>query len=178
MLLSWTPNPVTDFVARYDLYYHKGSDPTVYTQSVGGDITSTRINNLFPGNTYSFSVQAHDAASRASSWCPEISIAISPDTDPPDIPTGLTATPFTKAIFLNWNEVGDEGLSDDLKQYQIQSSTAADFTASPVTITMGPGNCFYYPYAASTTLLYFRIRTSDWTGNVSDWSSSTSATVG
>lgn len=176
--LSWTPNPITDFISRYDIYYHKGSDPTLYTQSVGGDVTSTRINNLFPGNIYSFAVQAHDAANRASPWCPEINITISLDSSPPEIPSGLTATPFVKSMFLTWTEVGPEGLSDDLKQYQIQIDTNAAFNVAPVTMTIGPGNNLYFPYASSGTTLYFRIRSCDWTNNTSDWSGTISGVTG
>jgi hypothetical protein len=178
VLLSWTPNPLTDFVSRYDIYYHRGSEPTVYTQSVGGGITSTRINNLFPGNAYSFAVQAHDAANRSSPWCPEINITISLDSSPPAVPTGLTAVAFVKAVFVTWAEVGPEGLSNDLKQYQIQSDTNSAFNVAPVLSTVGPGNSFYYPYATSATTLYFRIRSADWTGNLSDWSGTVSAVTG
>lgn len=182
VLLSWTPNPVTDFVARYDIYYHKGSDPTVYTLSVGGDITSTRINNLFPGNTYSFAIQAHDAASRASSWCPEITIAISLDSDAPAVPTGLTATSATKGIFLNWTEVGNEGISDDLKQHRIAISTDGGVTF-PNVQTVGPGNSWFYSYtptnpSTAQQIVYFKIATADWTGNISDYSAPVSAVVG
>ena len=178
VVLSWTPNPVSDFVSRYDIYYHKGSDPTLYNLSVGGDVASCRVNNLFPGNSYSFAMQAHDASNRASSWTPEIIINISQDTDPPAVPTGLTATGFVKSIFLTWTEVGLEGLSNDLKQYQIQIDTDPAFGTAPFIATVGPGNCLYYPYATSTTLLYARIRTSDWTGNVSAWSANVNATTG
>lgn len=178
VILSWTPNPVTDFVSRYDIYYHKGSDPTLYNVSVSGAASSVRINNLFPGNTYSFSMQAHDAANRSSLWTPEVDIAISPDSDPCAVPTGFAATGFVKSLFLTWTEVGDEGLSNDLKQYQIQIDTASDFTASPVTVAIGPGNSLYYPYASSGTTLYSRIRTCDWTGNLSDWSGTISAVTG
>lgn len=178
VVLTWTPNPISDFVSRYDIYYHKGSDPTLFNLSVGGATDSCRVNNLFPGNSYSFAIQAHDAASRASSWTSEIAINISADVDPPAIPTNLSATGFVKSIFLIWTEVGPEGLSNDLKQYQIQIDTASDFSATPVIMTVGPGNCLYYPYATSTILLYARIRTTDWTGNLSDWSANVSATTG
>lgn len=178
VILSWTPNPVTDFVSRYDIYYHKGSDPTLYNLTVGGDVNSVRVNNLFPGNTYSFAIQAHDAANRASLWTTELTVVISPDSDPPAVPTGLVATGFVKSIFLTWTEVGPEGLSNDLKQYQIQIDTDPAFGAAPFIATVGPGNHLYYPYASSGTVLYARIRTADWTGNVSDWSANVNATTG
>lgn len=177
-LLTWTPNPVTDFVSAYDLYYHKGSDPTLYNLSVGSDVNSIRVNNLFPGNVYSFAIQAHDAANRSSLWSPEITIPISLDTDAPAVPTGLAVTAFTKAIYVTWTEVGAEGLSSDLKQYQIQIDTNASFNVAPLIVTLGPGNSYYYPSTATGTTLYFRIRTADWTGNVSSWSTSVNAVVG
>jgi len=192
VVLSWTPNPVSDFVSRYDIYYHKGSDPTLYNLSVSGDVHSCRVNNLFPGNSYSFAMQAHDASNRASSWTPEITINISQDTDPPAVPTGLTATSTAGGVFLNWIEVGLEGLSNDLKQYVIGISTRATLTSFissqhrvvvrglvgvPALVTIGPGNFLFYPYPSSGQLLYFGIRTVDWSGNKSDWSSTVSATT-
>lgn len=178
VVLTWTPNPVSDFVSRYDIYYHKGSDPTLYNLSVGGDVDSCRVNNLFPDTQYSFAIQAHDAANRTSLWTPEVPIYISADTDPPAVPTGLTATGFVKSIFLTWTEVGPEGLSNDLKQYQVQIDTDPAFGTAPFIASVGPGNVLYYPYAASATVLYARIRTADWTGNVSDWSGNVNATTG
>ena len=177
VVLSWTPNPVSVFVSRYDIYYHKGSDPTLYNLSVSGDVDSCRVNNLFPGNSYGFSIQAHDAANRTSSWTPEISINISADVDPPAIPTGLAATGTEKGVLLTWTEVGPEGLSNDLKQYQIAISTDAGVTY-PTTMTVGPGNSALYSYTGNDLAnLYFEIATVDWTGNVSAYSSPVNATV-
>lgn len=182
VLLSWTPNPIVDFVSRYDIYYHKGTDQNLYNLSVGGDVSSIRVNNLFPGNTYSFAIQAHDAANRSSLWTPEITINISLDSDSPAIPSGLTATGTTRGAYLTWTEVGSEGISDDLKQYQIAVSLDGGATY-PTTQTIGPGNSFFYVYtptnpSTAQAVVFFKIATSDWTGNVSDFSTPVSATVG
>jgi hypothetical protein len=178
VVLSWTPNPVSDFVSRYDIYYHKGSDPTLYNLSVSGDVHSCRVNNLFPGNSYSFAMQAHDASNRASSWTPEIIINISQDTDPPAVPTGLTATGTDGGVYLTWTEVGPEGLSNDLKEYQIAVSTDGGVTY-PLIETIGPGNSFFYtPTTSNQGTVFFKIATVDWTGNVSAYTSPVSAAVG
>lgn len=177
-VLSWTPSPVSEFISRYDLYYHKGSDEVLHNLTVGGDVSQARITSLIPGQTYIFAIQSHDAANRASDFSPELSVYIPLDVDPPAVPSGLTLTAFTKAIFVQWTEVGPEGISNDLKQYQIQIDTSSSFNVSPYIATVGPGNSYYYPYASSGTILYFRIRSCDWTGNVSAWSNTSNATVG
>lgn len=121
-VLSWTPNPVSDFVARYDVYFHKGSDPFLHNLTVGGDVTTIRINSLVPGQTYIFAIQAHDAANRASNFSMELPVYIPLDIDPPAVPTGLTASVLNNTVYLNWTEVGAEGVSNDLKQYQLSAS--------------------------------------------------------
>ena len=178
IVLSWTPNPVNDYIARYDIYWHKGSDNNLHQLTVGGDVSLARINSVIPGQTYVFAIQAHDTAGQGSNFSPELAITISGDVDPPAVPTGLTLTAFTKAIFVQWTEVGPDGISNDLKQYQIQIDTSSSFNVSPYIATLGPGNSYYYPYASSGTVLYFRIRSTDWTGNVSAWSATVNATVG
>lgn len=176
-LLSWTPNPVSDFVSKYDIYYHKGSDPTLYNLSVSGDVNSIRVNNLFPGNSYSFAIQAHDAANRISQWSPEMVINISLDSDPPAIPTNLTAFGTAGGVYLTWTEVGDEGISNDLKQYQIAISQ--DGTTYPSSRTVGPGNSYFYtPDFPNPGTIYFKIASRDWTGNLSDYSTPVTGTVG
>lgn len=177
VVLTWTPNPLSDFVSRYDIYYHKGNDPTLYNVSVGADVNSCRINNLFPATTYSFAIQAHDAANRTSLWSPEIDVVISSDSDAPVTPIGLTATGVTRGVFLTWTEVGLEGLSNDLKQYWIAISTDGGVTY-PNVQTVGPGNSWFYSYSANDlATVYFKIATSDWTGNISDYSTPVTATV-
>lgn len=197
IVLSWTPNPVSDFVARYDVYWHKGADQFLHNLTVGGDVSSVRINSLVPGQTYIFAIQAHDAANRASNFSMELPVYLPLDIDPPAVPTGLVAIGTTKGVSLFWNEVGSEGVSNDLKQYQIQVSIEPNFSTTiaqgsdtsivvpapaipnpnPWLVTVGPGNSYFYPFITPNTTLYFRIRSVDWTGNVSNWSASTSATT-
>src|SRR5579859_2480740 len=92
IIISWTPNPVTDNIARYDIYWRKGSDPNFHQLTVGGDVNLARINSVIPGISYTFAIQAHDTMGRASLYSMEQSITVSLDVDPPAVPTGLAAT--------------------------------------------------------------------------------------
>lgn len=178
VVLTWTPNPVVDFVSRYDIYWHKGADSAYHNITVSGDVNSVRVNDVFPGTTYSFAVQAHDAANRASLWSPELNVTISQDADPPATPTGLAATATTTGVYLTWTEVGAEGISNDLKQYQIAVSLDGGGTY-PTVRTVGPGNSYFYtPTTSGQGTVFFKIATLDWTGNVSDYSTAVSAAVG
>lgn len=175
IVLSWTPNPVTDNIARYDIYWRKGSDPNFHQLTVGGDVNSARINSVIPGISYIFAIQAHDTMGRASTFSQEQSIMVSLDVDPPAVPTGLTATTLGAIILLTWTEVGSEGISNDLKQYQIAVSTDGGSTY-PNIYTVGPGGVWSYHPTVVTT--FFKIASVDWTGNVSAYSSPVSATAG
>lgn len=176
VVLSWTPNPVYDFVSRYDIYYHKGADDNLHNLTVGGDVSSVRINSLIPGQTYVFAIQAHDAANRASNFSMELPVYVPLDIDPPAVPTGLAATTVGDLIRLTWTEVGVlDGISNDLKEYQIAVSTDGGSTY-PTTYTVGPGNSWLYIPTVATP--FFKIASVDWTGNVSAYSAAVSATAG
>jgi hypothetical protein len=165
-------------VSRYDIYWHKGSDPVLHNITVGGDVTSVRVNSLIPGLTYLFSIQCHDAAGRASNWAMEVPVTISLDVDPPAIPTGLTATSSATGIYLTWTEVGTEGISKDLKQYQIAISTDGGSTY-PTIQTVGPGNSYYFASTiGGSGTVFFKVAAVDWTLNTSAYSSAVSASLG
>lgn len=178
IVISWTPNPVSDNISRYDIYWRKGSDTNLHQLTVGGDVTAARINSVIPGLSYVFAIQAHDTSGRASNFSPEQAITISLDVDPPAVPTGLAATSTGSGVYLVWTEVGSEGISNDLKQYQIAVSLDGGSTY-PNTYTIGPGNSYFYtPTTANQGTVFFKIASVDWTGNVSAYSSPVSATVG
>jgi hypothetical protein len=178
VILSWTPNPVSDFVAHYDIYWHKGSDNLLHNLTVGGDVTSTRVNSLIPGLTYLFALQCHDAAGRASNWSMELAATLSLDVDPPAVPTGVTAVSTGTGVLVSWTEVGSEGISKDLKQYQIAISTDGGATY-PSLSTVGPGNRYFYtPSTGGQGTVFFKVASVDWTGNQSAYSSPVSAAVG
>src|SRR5579859_2615216 len=59
IVISWTPNPVSDNISRYDIFWRKGSDTNLHQLTVGGDVNLARINSVIPGLSYTFAIQAH-----------------------------------------------------------------------------------------------------------------------
>ena len=69
--LSWNPNPVSENVTGYKIYYQEGSylSPKTEVGTAGGptsvDVgnqTTATINNLTAGQTYTFAVTAHTSS--------------------------------------------------------------------------------------------------------------------
>jgi chitodextrinase len=72
--------------------------------------TSYTDTGVLPGATYAYTVRARDAAGNIGAPSPPAVVttpATGPDTTPPSVPTGFTATPGTRRITLAWNASTD-----------------------------------------------------------------------
>ena len=74
--LAWNPNPGTDVITNYNLYY--GAASGTYTNVVAaGTNTTVPIPNLVDGATYYFAVTAVDTSGLESDYSTEVSALIS-----------------------------------------------------------------------------------------------------
>jgi len=95
--LSWTPSTDNVAVTGYTIY-RNGSQLTI----VSGSTTTYADKAVVQGGSYSYTVDAFDAAGNHSAQSAPATTN-TPDTTPPSVPTGLAATTTTKpSVTLTW----------------------------------------------------------------------------
>ena len=172
--LAATPVSTT----QVNLSWNASSDNvgvTGYNVYVGGTLlgstgsTSAGVQGLAPGTQYSFTVSACDAANNCSAQsAAAVATTLSPDTQPPTVPTGLVAVAAsTSQINLSWNASSDNVGVTNYKVFQDGSLIATFGNLTSVQVT---------GLAAGTTYS-FTVAACDLAGNCSAQSASASATT-
>ena len=128
--LSWNASSDNVGVAGYHVYRNNALVGSTSTQSYTDS-------GLSASTTYSYSVAAFDAANNTSAVSPAVTAttAAPPDTTPPSVPTGLTATAqSTTQIALSWSASSDNVGVAGYKVYRnntlLGSTTALSYTDS------------------------------------------------
>ena len=94
--LSWKASTDNTGVTGYDIYRNG-------TQVATATSTSYTDTGLSPGTTYTYTVDAYDAAGNHSAQSASVSATTSSDTEPPSVPTGLGGSPNKTDVVLYWN---------------------------------------------------------------------------
>lgn len=110
--LTWTDPSSTDYtgvVIRRTLGTTPPQSPTDGTPvadvaAPGGSFVDTGVQG---STTYSYALFAHDAAGNDAAAVTATATTPVPDTTPPGLATGVTATPVENGIALNWTDPGD-----------------------------------------------------------------------
>jgi len=161
--LSWTASTDPDSpVAGYRIYRNG-------TQVGTATGTSYSDTGLAANTIYSYTVSAYDPAGNVSAHSSVVSAAtLAPDTTPPSVPTGLTATPVsTSQINLSWTASTDP--DSPVAGYKIyRNSIQAGQATTPLYRDSGLSPSTSYSYTVSAY---------DSAGNESGQSSATSATT-
>ncbi|CAI8032279.1 hypothetical protein GBAR_LOCUS18259 [Geodia barretti] len=113
VVVMWTPPPeaaVNGYTVRYRLASGNGGDGTM-TVSQGS--TSTPINDLTNGETYTFSI-----AAIASNMLPGVSEEMNITLASPDTPEGVLTAAESSAVTVSWGGV------DDVDRYTVTFSMA------------------------------------------------------
>lgn len=163
--LSWSASTDNVGVAGYNVYRNGALLKTVTNTSY----TDTAVT---AGSTYSYTVQAFDAAGNSSGQSAAASATVpsapAPDTTAPSIPTGLAATPSATQISLSWTASTDNVGVTGYNVYRngsllvIVSGSVVSYTDTAVT--------------AGSTYSY-TVQAFDAAGNSSGQSAAASATV-
>jgi chitodextrinase len=134
-----------------------------------GNVTTYQNTGLSASTSYSYRVQAVDAAGNASAQSAAASATTqSSDTTAPSTPTGLTATAVSPSqINLSWNAATD---NVGVTTYRVYRNGTLIATLGNVTSYQNTG------LSASTTYTY-RVQAVDAAGNASAQSSQVSATT-
>jgi fibronectin type 3 domain-containing protein len=171
--LSWAASTDNVGVTGYRVERCQSSGCTAFAQIASPTTTSYSDTGLSTVTSYSYRVSAVDAANNASGYS-NTGTAVTPDTQAPTAPTGLTATAAsTSQINLTWtastDNVGVAGYR--IERCQGSGCTAFAQIATPTMTSFSDAGL-----TAGTSYSY-RVRASDAASNVSGYSATASATT-
>src|SRR6266699_2224788 len=154
--LSWTASTDNVGVTGYRVYRAGALLVTL------GAVTTYQNTGLTASTTYSYTVQAVDAAGNASAQSTSASATTqtAPDTVPPSAPTGLTGTAVSPTqINLTWNASTDNVA---VTSYQV-------YLNGGVMISNAPGTSFQHTGLTPGTTYTYRVSAADAVPNYSPW---------
>ncbi|MFN3652451.1 MAG: fibronectin type III domain-containing protein [Armatimonadota bacterium] len=170
--LTWNANTETD-LAGY--HVERGVNSTTAFSPVATPVQPAyQDGSVLPASTYSYRVQAVDAAGNVSGSSSLVSVTIPGstllDTTPPAVPSGLTASWTGSAVALKWTANSES----DLAGYRLERGTSATSLsplASPSTPAYQDGS------VSAGATYYYRVKAVDKSGNVSGASAAVSVSV-
>src|SRR5213595_2663344 len=160
--LSWTASSDNVGVSGYRVYRNG-------TQIATTGATSFANTGLQPSTTYTYTVAAYDAAGNLSAQSSPASATTPapPDTTPPSVPTGLTASAVSSSqINLSWTASSDNVGVSGYRVYRNGTQIATTSATSFPNTGLSPSTTYSYTVAAF-----------DAAGNLSAQSSPASATT-
>ncbi|NLE09266.1 MAG: hypothetical protein GX631_08435, partial [Dehalococcoidales bacterium] len=132
VFLEWDANSETD-LAGYSIYRNTdGSDN--YNSPIATGITTPYYTDtsLANGITYYYVINAYDTGNNYSVFSNQANAT--PSNQPPAAPTGLTAAPGNRVIYLDWNNNTDS----DLAGYNLYRSLTAGSGYTQINGTLIP----------------------------------------
>jgi fibronectin type 3 domain-containing protein len=169
--LSWAASTDNVGVAGYRVERCQGVGCTAFAQIAAPSSTSFNDTGLGTVTSYSYRVQAVDAANNASGYS-NTATAVTLDTQAPTLPTGLTATAASSSqINLTWTASTDNvGVTGYLVERcaGVGCTTFAQIATPTATTLINVG------LTPSTTYTY-RVRATDAASNLSGYSATASA---
>lgn len=174
--LSWTASADNVGVTNYRIRRCQGSSctPTTVLTTIS-PATGFQDTGLSSNTTYRYTISALDGAGNESGQSTIIeATTLAPDTDPPTIPTNLSATPQSSSqINLSWTASTDNVGVTGYRVERCQGSSCSNFAQ----IAIPSGTTFSNTGLTANTTYRYRVRAEDATGNFSGYSSTTNATT-
>jgi chitodextrinase len=168
--LSWTASTDNVGVTGYLLQRCLGSTCTSFSQIAAPTGTTYSDTSVAASTSYSYRVQATDAAGNLSAFSDVATVTTPavPDTTPPSTPTNLAATPISATqVNLSWTASTDNvGVTGYLLQRCLGSGcTTFSQIAAP------SGTTYSDTSVAASTSYSYRVQATDAAGNLSAFSS-------
>jgi len=174
--LAWTASTDNVGVTGYNIQSCQGVGCTTYTQvgSVAGTTTTYSDTGLNPSTSYSYRVQATDAAGNLSTFS-NIATATTPaDTTPPSTPTNLAATAVSATqINLTWTASTDNVGVDGYNVQRCQGTSCTTFAQ----IAQPTANLYDDTGLTASTSYSYRVQAFDGSGNLSGFSTVATAST-
>ena len=164
--VAWT---VTDakYVNDYVLEW-KRTGETDY-QSVVTTNLYYRITGVQIGDTYDLRISSRNRLG-ISSTASTTTVTITGDVTAPAVPTSVSGSGAFRSNFITWTNPSD----DDFKQVQVYANTS-NTTSGATLIGTTAGSEFTHIGLPELTTRYYWLKSQDYTGNVSGFSSGTGA---
>lgn len=163
--VSWDNNDA--FALSYEIQYRKGSDTF---KSVITHNTSYRLENIEAGGSYDIKVRAINRLGARSAFVSGALLGVS-DSAAPAVPTSVTAEGGYQAITLRWTNPADY----DFRQVEIWEGDDSN-SANASLIGYSAGSEFYRANLAINVTKYYFLKSVDYTGNKSAFTTAVSAT--
>lgn len=166
--LSWEATPRASY---YELELRDIDDNNKVVEYKTTTIPEDRFNNLKPDTPYRVVLRVKNLVGTYAVNPTEVIFTTGVDETIPDIPDNLLVSPGVGSAIATWDAIADE----DLDYYEIQYAIDDVFT-SPSTQRV-TGTIVSWVGLSEGVTYYFRIRSVDTSGNVSDWSTTANATT-
>ena len=174
--LGWTASTDNTGVTGYRVERCQGAGCTNFVEVATPSGTSFNNTGLNAATTYRYQVRAVDAAANLSGYSTVASATtpVAPDTQPPSVPTGLTATGVsTSQINLGWAASTD---NTGVTGYRVERCQGAGCT-NFVEVATPSGTSFNNTGLNAATTYRYQVRAVDAAGNLSGYSSIADATT-
>ena len=173
--LSWTASTDNTAVTGYKIYRCTGSSCTPTTLVSSPSATTYSNTGLLASTAYTYAVSAVDAAANESAKSITASATtLSPDTQAPSVPSGLSAMAVSSSqINLSWTASVDNNEVTGYKVYRCQGASC-----TPTTLVSSPSGVTYSDTGLLASTAYtYAVSAVDAAANESAKSSSASATT-
>ncbi len=175
--LSWSASTDNVGVTGYSVYRGLTASfaPDASTKLADVSTTSFTDPNV-PVGTYYYEVVARDAASNVSltSSSAAATIAPAPDTTPPSVPSGVTASVSGNAVSLAWTSSTD---NVGVTGYSVYRGTSTDFVPGPASVISTVTSPSYVDSSVPAGTYYYKIQATDAAANASAPSTVVSVTI-
>lgn len=166
--VSWT-GPTNNLVDYYTVQWKKSTDTSWFSTTTSEE--SLDLNNLDPGSLYNYRVSVTTVAGFTSSWYTTTGTPVT-DVVAPGLPTSITAVGGYKNIQVNWTNP----TASDFSHVEIYFNTT-NSTSGRTLLGKSTGTFFVHSDLPSSNTRYYWLRSVDFTGNQSGYSSVVSATT-
>lgn len=168
LIVSWTA-PTNAFVSRYVLEWRRTSDSVYNTVEVAG--TQFQIIPVEDTVNYTIRVKAISFLDVNSPYA-STTYTAGGDTTAPGLPTSITATGAFKYITISWINPADADLAH-VEVYENTTNTSAGATL----VGISSGSQFIRMNLAANITRYYFLKSVDFSGNKSAFTSGVSATT-
>jgi glucose/arabinose dehydrogenase/chitodextrinase len=174
--LVWNPSADDNAVAGYRVERCQGANCTTFTQIATPTGTTYTDTNLTPSTSYTYRVRAQDTSTNLSPYSNTSTATTTsgPDTTPPTVPSGLTASAVsTSRIDLAWTASTDNVA---VAEYRVERCSGANCT-NFAQVGTSATTAFSSTGLTANTTYRFRVRAADAVPNLSAYSAIAPATT-